>query len=548
MKRILSKVIIFTLLLSNMVYAGGWSFNNSSNWAKEELENAMINGIADVEYDDYNRDITRLEFADLVMNLFYQVSGNLPVAANYSTFTDTTNTNVLMAYNVGIINGKGNGIFAPNDAITRQEMAVMMLRTVKMLGVDYNSGDGILTISDNSDVASWATAGVDFAFENDFMKGDGFNFKPLDPTPIEQAVIIMNRAFEKYDEEMEEPEANDYTQGYKIDLTTSGDLYIKYNNTGNKVLIAQTIVKADYSKNDKSKLYYLTKSMGYIKKTDLDDGSITFLSGVYYAKDFVVVEGGKYDGYIIYKEVTNGTTTYKVLDDDETYVGDVDSLRDPNYQIGEMYTSIYEEENKFTIEVTDSVTHPDTVNNFDEDDFYFYSNARHYDFIDDGVGYLRMYPSAYDNNAYCGPMARLGSSNFMIAHNGYGALYEVDITFNNNSGNAGIVFNVTKAGNGNDNYVGYYVGISPDKDCVQIGKAAGNWTNLKEVSLGYDISEGDTVTLYVQKNGSKISVFLDGKMYIDISDSTYSSDGGFGIRTWKSDASYSNYTVKPLPY
>ncbi len=53
---------------------------------------------------------------------------------------------------------------------------------------------------------------------------------------------------------------------------------------------------------------------------------------------------------------------------------------------------------------------------------------------------------------------------------------------------------------------------------------------------------------WVQTNGSEISVSVNGKNYISVTDKTYSDVGTFGIRTWKCDATYSNYTVNPLPY
>lgn len=546
MKRIISIVLVM-LMSTSVVFAGGW-FSGASGWAEDELLKAVDNKI--ISNDDFNdvqggysNNISREDFAMLGVRLYKAMTGITPQKAASNTFTDTTNSDVLMANKLGIINGKGNGKFKPYDKLTRQEMAIMMKRTLDSIGTNYYKGDGVLNINDKKSVSSWATQGVDFAYDNGFMKGDGVNFRPLDNTTVEQAVIIVNRVFEKYYEEPKKE--NDYTQGYKLTIKDN-DLYITYNNTSNKVCIVKNVIKADYSKTDKSKVYYVGTN-GFIYKYSLSGKYPTYIKNTKNATDFVLVESGKYAGHMIYKG-----TTYKVikLNDDynAAYVGDVESMDDPNYEIGALYEQIESDKYKFTIDVTNAINFKGETK-WDEDDMIFYSSASHYDYIDNKVGYLRMYPYKYDDNAYDGPIGRIGPDrNTQLAYNGYGGFYEVDMKFNNERGNGGIVFNLGNTQDKNDNYTGYYVGLSPENNSVMLGKSRWSWTKLKEVSLGYDLRKNDTVRLKVLKNGSEISVYVDGKEYIRISDDTYMNDGGFGIRTWNCDVTYSNYTVTPLPY
>jgi hypothetical protein len=476
------------------------------------------------------------------------MTGITPEEASSDTFSDTVNSDVLMANKLGIINGKGNGIFAPYDNITRQEIAVMITRTLDSINMDYDKGDGILTVNDKNDVESWAVQGVDFVYENGFMKGDGVNFEPLSNTSIEQAVIITNRVFEKYYNERKEE--NDYSKGYKLNIKSS-DLYITYNNSSNTELIVNNVIKADYSENGSSKIYYIGTN-GFIYKYSLEGNYPTYINDTKNATDFVLVENDYYTNYMIYKcEFTD--ITYKVikLNDDynATYIGDVESMEDPNYEIGALYEQMESDKYKFTIDVTNALNF-DGLTQWDEDDMKFYSHASHYDYIDNQEGFLRMYPSDYDNDDYCSPMGIIGDDTSVLGYNGYGGLYKTEITFNDNeSGNAGIVFNVKYLADGVDNYAGYYAGICPSNDTIILGKASyGKWNELATEEIGYDISEGDTVVLYVQKNGSKINVSVNGKNYISITDDTYGDAGTFGIRSWKCDATYSNYTVNPLPY
>ncbi len=71
----------------------------------------MGNGI--ITYDDftevssnYGSNISRQDFAMLAVRLYKALTGEMPAMASSSTFTDTTDANVLRANHVGIINGK----------------------------------------------------------------------------------------------------------------------------------------------------------------------------------------------------------------------------------------------------------------------------------------------------------------------------------------------------------------------------------------------------------------------------------------------------------
>lgn len=566
MKKVLIFLVALILIMPTTANAGGWTFSGSSKWASEELASAMVNGITDKEYNNYQRNITRAEFAELVMHLFYQTKGTYPKAASDSTFTDTKDANILMAYQSGIIKGKGNGMFGPNDAVTRQEMAIMIKRAIDSLGVTYTAADGVLTVLDKTKVASWAVDGVDFTFEKGFMRGDGINFNPLHTTSVEQGVMIVNRVYEEYGVGSNEP--NDYTKGYTAKATTEGLQVTYQNNKRSEIVVSYSkstplrdggTMSFSQVKNiktidkDLSKIYFVD-GMNRMFSYDLKAGTcyqyVSSFGGALNVQQYTVISSGNYYGFVAVESLgygTSGTNRY-VYDRDGKYIGKLEMMTDLNYQIGELYAQQDEEANKFTIKVTNAINYPGLYK-LDEKMMYFFSNANHNSFVKNGTGYLRMYPYAYDNSNYNGPIGRLGTSaNTQLAYNGYGGFYEVDMQFNIESGNGGIVFNLRNASNGNDNYTGYYVGLSPENDTVMIGKSQWSWTCIKEVSLGYDLDTNDTVKLKVLKNGTEISVYVDGSEYICISDDTYMDDGGFGIRTWNSDVTYSNFTVNPLPY
>ena len=103
-------------------------------WAKEAIETmaglGMINGVGNNKFEP-NSNVTRAQFATLIVKTL-GISGSA-----YNPFTDVKSSDwfakdVALAYQYGIISGVSKTQFAPNRPITREEMAVMMVRAIKL--------------------------------------------------------------------------------------------------------------------------------------------------------------------------------------------------------------------------------------------------------------------------------------------------------------------------------------------------------------------------------------------------------------------------------
>lgn len=98
--------------------------------------------------------------------------------------------------------GKGNGLFDSEDSITRQEAAVMLQRTAKVLGFTLETSEKV-EFADSSEFESWAVDGIAFVssavdVENGtkVMGGTGNNmFSPDDTYTRQQAFITVKRLF-----------------------------------------------------------------------------------------------------------------------------------------------------------------------------------------------------------------------------------------------------------------------------------------------------------------------------------------------------------------
>lgn len=174
-----------------------YSFKDMSSyeWANEAVvqlaAKGIISGVGDNMFAP-GREITREEFAKLV-SLAFDVKdvGN-------SAFTDVESSRwsysaISALASAGIIGGIGDGMFAPERFITRQDMAVIIDRalTKKAIVIELQKKEDFSDISDVSDYAKESVAGL---YQRGLVSGTGDgNYKPLNyVTRAEAAQILYN--------------------------------------------------------------------------------------------------------------------------------------------------------------------------------------------------------------------------------------------------------------------------------------------------------------------------------------------------------------------
>jgi hypothetical protein len=182
-----------------------------SPWAQQEVTKAIEAGLVPEWLQfDYTHSITRLEFCALSMQFLSVKSGTSVInflnrsgrSIDSSIFTDTVDFNVQAAYALGIVNGRGNGIFDPGGLITRQEAAKMLMNTAAALG--YPTSAGVASaFADRGSVAAWAENAVGYVSSlqdptsgKHFMGGTGNNmFSPLTEYSREMWILTFVRLF-----------------------------------------------------------------------------------------------------------------------------------------------------------------------------------------------------------------------------------------------------------------------------------------------------------------------------------------------------------------
>lgn len=142
--------------------------------------------------------LTRAEFTALLTRAL-----GLRTDANV-TFTDVSSTawyaqDVAAASKAGLILGIGNGKFAPTQNVTRQELAVILDRALKLTGTELKSANpSFTTYSDSAKVAPYAKDSLQTLSAAGIIGSDtGSSFNPVAPATREAAVAALYQLLNK---------------------------------------------------------------------------------------------------------------------------------------------------------------------------------------------------------------------------------------------------------------------------------------------------------------------------------------------------------------
>ena len=164
-----------------------------NHWASSDINNFInkgyISGYQDGTFKP-NNDITRAEFVKIVNRVFgFTEKGT--VTFNDVKSSDWFYNDIAIAQKAGYINGKTLTTFAPNDKITRQEVAVILTNIMNNKDTVY---DRINTFTDGYKTSSWAKSSVEGAIEAGYLRGnDKGLLNPTGNITRAEAVTMLSR-------------------------------------------------------------------------------------------------------------------------------------------------------------------------------------------------------------------------------------------------------------------------------------------------------------------------------------------------------------------
>ena len=199
----------------NLLPVGG-----AGDWAEAEIQKAAACNLLPYELTDkYRNNITRKEFCDLIYRLaateFSPDSDSrtgqwlaidnvinerqLAEKVNSVSFSDCEDEKIKFLSGAGIIRGMGDGTFAPEEPVTREQAAAILYRTAEFLGNKTIPDAAEMSYADESEISDWAKSSVACMNVMGIMKGvSETEFSPKEPYTVEQAIAAMVRLYECY--------------------------------------------------------------------------------------------------------------------------------------------------------------------------------------------------------------------------------------------------------------------------------------------------------------------------------------------------------------
>ncbi len=172
-------------------------YTNASGWALEGLRAADNNGLIDAAkafpFDAY---INRETFAKLSLRLYEKLTNNKEIVLKDNPFKDTDDPNIIKAYSVGIISGVSADKFDPEGFVTREQIASMLKRTLDAANINVRKGSEV-KFADMDQVSEWALDAVNNMSSIGVITGSNNYFSPRNKTTVEQACIMVDRLYEK---------------------------------------------------------------------------------------------------------------------------------------------------------------------------------------------------------------------------------------------------------------------------------------------------------------------------------------------------------------
>jgi hypothetical protein len=172
-----------------------------TTWAQESIEalaaRDMVTGIAEGVFDPSGA-VTRAAFVQMLMNALDLADTDAAVAFSDVEADAWYRDAVSSAQKLGIVQGMSDGEFHPEARITRQDMAVMLHRAVKLLELSLSDQSSGINFKDADAIGSYAIDAVRSLQRAGIVRGmaDG-RFAPGGNATRAEAAVMIYRVYEQ---------------------------------------------------------------------------------------------------------------------------------------------------------------------------------------------------------------------------------------------------------------------------------------------------------------------------------------------------------------
>lgn len=170
------------------------------HWALDAIqyvyENGLMNGVGDGKFSPDG-----MFSRAMLATILYRLEGE-PAVAGGNPFSDVADGQwyteaVVWASGNGIVNGVGNGKFAPEEDITRQQMAAMLYRYAQYKKYDTGKAADLSGYTDAADIGGWAMEAMQWAVAEGLITGrTATTLVPAGNATRAEAATILMRCLE----------------------------------------------------------------------------------------------------------------------------------------------------------------------------------------------------------------------------------------------------------------------------------------------------------------------------------------------------------------
>lgn len=206
MKKIITTLLLIGMAFSVPAYAAaeGYSDVPAGSWAEPYIAQAgqlgIMGGYGGGIFG-YGRSVTRAEFAAMLVRLFGWELYD-PAVPTFSDVADRTAwyyDEVEAAVKNGAVTADST-VFRPDDAITREEMAVMLVRGLGFAPLAESLKNITTPFTDVTRNAPYIALAYDFGIINGVTETA---FHPSSPATREQAAAMMLRLYDRYNSKID---------------------------------------------------------------------------------------------------------------------------------------------------------------------------------------------------------------------------------------------------------------------------------------------------------------------------------------------------------
>ncbi len=190
MKKIVSVLLSLLVFMSVLPVSQAFAKENLSTEMQNMINQGVITGYSDGTYKPFVK-VKRGEFATFLYRALKLPEGE-------HVFKDVSKSSGLAvginaAAKAKIVMGTSYNTFDPNSYITRQQMAMMISRSLDYLKVPEKVGQ--LNFLDNNQISQKAAVSrmVGHGIISGYKSGNGYIFKPNDPATREHAAAFISR-------------------------------------------------------------------------------------------------------------------------------------------------------------------------------------------------------------------------------------------------------------------------------------------------------------------------------------------------------------------